>query len=55
MAMEKAYDKQDLNRFFASIKTSYNIPKPNTNIPGKVTCRNGFEYIEKTYNKYGSK
>lgn len=52
--MDKAYDKQDLNRFFSSIKSKYIIPHPDTNIPGKVTCRNGFEYIEKPYSMHGS-
>jgi hypothetical protein len=51
--MEKAYDKQDLNRFFNGIKTKYVIPRPDTNIIGKVTCRNGLEYIEKPYNNTG--
>ena len=51
--MEKAYDKQDLNRFFSGIKSKYVIPRPSTNILGKVTCRNGLEYIEKPYNTYG--
>ena len=52
-SMEKAYDKQDLNRFFSGIKSKYVIPRPSTNILGKVTCRNGLEYIEKPYNTYG--
>lgn len=47
--MEKAYDKQDLNRFFNGIKSKYVIPRTNTNVLGKVTCRNGLEYIEKPY------
>ena len=51
--MEKAYDKQDLNRFFSGIKSKYVIPRPSTNILGKVTCRNGLEYIEKPYNTHG--
>ena len=48
-SMEKAYDKQDLNRFFNGIKSKYVIPRTNTNVLGKVTCRNGLEYIEKPY------
>ena len=52
--MEKAFDKQDLNRFFNNIKSKYVIPIPNTNIDGKVTCRNGFEYIEKPRNTTGT-
>ena len=48
--MEKAFDKQDLHRFFNNIKSKYVIPLPITNIDGKVTCRNGMEYIEKPYN-----
>lgn len=51
--MDKAYDKQDLNKFFNSIKSRYVVPRPKTNIVGKVTCRDGHEFIEKPYSSDG--
>ena len=51
--MEKAYDKHDLTKFFNNIKGKHVIPRPDTNIPGKVICRNGYEFIEKPFNKDG--
>ena len=53
LSMEKAYDKHDLTKFFNNIKGKHVIPRPDTNIPGKVICRNGYEFIEKPFNKDG--
>ena len=55
MSMERAYDRHDLNKFFATIRNKHILYRPSTNIDGKVTCRNGEEYIEKPYNEHGSK
>jgi len=44
-------EKHDLTRFFNMLKTKYEIPSPQTKIHGKVTCRDGIEYIEKPFNQ----
>ena len=52
LAMDRT-EKHDLTRFFNMIKAQYVIPSPQPKIHGKVTCRDGNEYIEKPFNMSG--